>query len=265
MSARCLASLTVALLLVGGCEVRGELGPPAAAPPPPPYVQGQAPASATIEAGCSFNATQLPPGAVGTVYQVSCPAGCEGAGGLWGTDVYTGDSSICRAGIHAGAITPAGGVVTVRTQAGQPAYRGSARNGTTSGDYGAWGASYSVLTTGAPAAPAPPASGARASGPTIEAGCSYNAGQIQDAIGSTHLVSCPPGCGGNGGLWGTDEYTSDSTICKAAIHAGLLTNDGGVVAVTLDPGRPAYRGSVRNGIQSWDYGAYGKGYHLQRP
>jgi hypothetical protein len=35
--------------------------------------------------------------------------------------------------------------------------------------------------------------------------------------------------------------------------------------VILEPGRPAYRGTLRNGIQSSDYGAYGKSYRLERP
>ena len=101
------------------------------------------------------------------------------------------------------------------------------------------------------------------SAPVIEAGCSYNATQIQDAIGSSHLVSCPPGCSNGGGLWGTDVYTGDSGICRAAIHAGLITEGGGTVKVTLDPGRPAYRGSVRNGQRSSDYGNYPKSFHLE--
>jgi hypothetical protein len=222
--------------------------------------------------GCSFNATQLPPGPVGTVYRVVCPSDCEANGGLWGTDIYTADSVICRAGIHAGAISAGGGVVTVQTQPGRLAYRGSARNGVASSDYGNYGSSYAVVLAGGPAAAGspvaaapPPPSGLRPAGPVIEAGCSYNAAQIQDPIGSTHLVSCPPGCGASGGLWGTDVYTADSGICRAAIHAGILTDNGGTVAVTLDSGRPAYRGSVRNGIQSSDYGAWGKSFQLRRP
>jgi hypothetical protein len=160
-----------------------------------------------IQAGCSFNATQLPAGPVGTIYRVSCPSGCETTGGLWGTDVYTADSSICRAGIHAGAIPAGGGVVEVQTQPGRPAYRGSPRNGTVSGDWGAFGASYAVLMAGGPVnapAPAPPSppSGSRPAGTAIEAGCSYNGTQIEEAIGTTHVVSCPPGCATSGGVWG---------------------------------------------------------------
>jgi LCCL domain len=215
-----------------------------------------------IQAGCSYNATQLPADSLGTSYQIACPSGCESSGGLWGTDIYTADSAICRAGIHAGAIAPGGGVVTVQTQPGRPAYRGSARNGIQSSDYGSYGKSYAVVNAGS-------AVQARTSAPAgpqvIEAGCSYNATQIEDAPGTAHVVSCPAGCAGSGGLWGTDVYTADSGICKAAVHAGLLTDRGGTVAVILDAGRPAYRGSSRNGITSSDYGSYAKSFRLQRP
>jgi hypothetical protein len=257
---------------------------------------------------------------VGAVFQVACPPGCEATGGLWGTDIYTADSAICRAGIHAGVISQAGGVLSVALAPGQPAYRGSTRNGTMSNDYGSYGKSYTLMPGGTPPTqsppqgppgyppyqppqampppgypqqppppgypqpgpqgyppagypspppgyppPAAPGGYAQGGGPVIEAGCSYNGTQIQDQIGARSIVSCPPGCATVGGLWGTDIYTADSGICRAAIHAGLISPGGGNVAVILEPGRPAYRGTVRNGIQSNDYGAYAKSYRLERP
>lgn len=62
---------------------------------------------------------------------------------VWGTDVYTDDSSICTAAVHAGKITrAAGGTVTIEITPGQEAYIGSARNGVTSSNYGSWGGSF---------------------------------------------------------------------------------------------------------------------------
>jgi hypothetical protein len=290
--------------------------PAESAPPISPYPQGQYPqqtggpgmmAGGPIEAGCSYNGTQLP-GDVGASFQIACPPGCEATGGLWGTDVYTADSAICRAGIHAGVISPGGGVMSVQLEPGRPAYRGSMRNGIASNDYGSYGKSYVVVAGGAPAPgpqgppgyapyqppqasaagyppgyppappqgppgngqpqgypPPPPGYGPQSGGQVIEAGCSYNATQIEDQLGTRHVVACPPGCANTGGLWGTDVYTADSGICRAASHAGFIGPQGGVVAVILEPGRPAYRGMVRNGIQSNDYGAYGKSFRLERP
>jgi len=290
------------IAFVAACVIPAESAPPMY--PQGQYPQGQAGpgmmSGGPIEAGCSYNGTQLP-GDVGATFQVACPPGCEATGGLWGTDVYTADSGICRAGIHAGVISPAGGLMTVQLESGRPAYRGSMRNGISSSDYGNYGKSYVVIAGGAPPPPPagppgyapyqppqaappagyappppppaygqpqgyPPAPGYGGAGPqVIEAGCSYNAGQIQDQLGTRHVVACPAGCASTGGLWGTDLYTADSGICRAAIHAGLIGPNGGTVAVILEPGRPAYRGSTRNGIQSADYGAYGKSYRLERP
>ncbi len=219
-----------------------------------------------IEAGCSYNATQLPPSSDGAVFQVACPAGCEATGGLWGTDVYTADSAICKAGIHAGAISPGGGVVSVQLQPGRPAYRGSPRYGIQSNDYGAYNRSYAVMTNAAPGgAPATVAAAAPAAPQMIEAGCSFNSTQIVGAPGTYAVVSCPAGCAQTGGLWGTDVYTGDSAICKAAVHAGVISDAGGPVGVVLDPGRPAYRGTARHGVTSNDYGPYGSSFRVQRP
>lgn len=57
-------------------------------------------------------------------------------------------------------------------------------------------------------------------------------------------VQCPAGCAAaSRDVWGTGVYTADSPVCKAAIHAGLITNtSGGVVTVYWDSGRELYAG-----------------------
>jgi hypothetical protein len=136
----------------------------------------------------------------------------------------------------------------------------------------------------APAAAPPPAASAPAAAPSaaataaeeapprleqsdelIEAGCSFNAGQILGEVGSRHLVSCPRFCEDEGGLWGTDVYTADSWVCRAAIHAGYLTRDGGMIVVIIEPGRRSYAASTRNGVTSKDFGPYDRSYRLERP
>jgi len=250
----------VAMLALGamtGCTVRMASLPGVASSAPPP---AEAVASGgPIEAGCSFNATQIKR-EMGEAVQVVCPANCDGSGATWGTDVYTADSAICRAAIHAGAAPVTGGLVTVRLEPGRPAYRGSSRHGVASSDYGSYGSSYRF--EGVIAQPAPVAAEVPR---IIEAGCSFNATQIKGEVGSAHRIACPAGCGQSGATWGTDSYTGDSAICRAAIHAGLVSDQaGGEVTVILETGRPAYRGSSRHGISSSDYGAYGSSYRLQR-
>lgn len=61
---------------------------------------------------------------------------------------------------------------------------------------------------------------------------------------------------GWGPVWGTDIYTDDSSLCAAAVHAGVATEFGGPVIVHMAPGCSAYRGSSRNGIDSDDYDAW---------
>lgn len=66
-------------------------------------------------------------------------------GSAWGTDVYTGDSSLALAAVHAGAVKP-GETAVVRVTVMPPLnhYQGSARNGVTSHDYGRYGTAYRV-------------------------------------------------------------------------------------------------------------------------
>ncbi|CAH1263510.1 CSMD3 [Branchiostoma lanceolatum] len=79
----------------------------------------------------------------GQTFTVSCPVGCSGCTGcVWGSGVYTVDSSICFAAIHDGRITSAGGQVTVHRWPGQSSYHGSWQNGIQSRDYGHWGSSF---------------------------------------------------------------------------------------------------------------------------
>jgi hypothetical protein len=62
---------------------------------------------------------------------------------VWGTDIYTADSSVCTAAVHAGKITLAqGGVVTFQMRPGQAEYVGSTRNGITSEDWDEWDGSF---------------------------------------------------------------------------------------------------------------------------
>ena len=67
---------------------------------------------------------------------------------------------------------------------------------------------------------------------------------------------CPPD-GEAARVWGTDVYTDDSSLCTAAVHAGLITvDDGGAILVELAPGEESYEGSTANGITTESYGPW---------
>ncbi len=41
---------------------------------------------------------------------------------------------------------------------------------------------------------------------------------------------------GGGPVWGSGPYTADSNICSAALHAGMIGPEGGVVLVARTEG-----------------------------
>lgn len=67
-------------------------------------------------------------------------------GPVWGSDVYTDDSSIGAAAVHAGLLRPGEtGTVMVTVQDGYPSYSASSRNGIDSSTYGEWGRSFTMI------------------------------------------------------------------------------------------------------------------------
>lgn len=93
--------------------------------------------------------TQADPhrGANGTRLTLACPSGGVLSDRVWGTDLYTDDSSVCTAAVHAGLITSAkGGTVTIEIRPGAAAYTGSTRHGAISEDYGQWLGSFAFVT-----------------------------------------------------------------------------------------------------------------------
>ena len=78
-----------------------------------------------------------------------------------------------------------------------------------------------------------------------------------DSIQNTKVkVVCPSGCRrfNQNKVWGKGVYKDDSSICRAAIHQGLITDDeGGRVELELASGSNNYLGTFENGIQADNY------------
>ncbi|CAH1246490.1 ADAMTS16 [Branchiostoma lanceolatum] len=89
--------------------------------------------------------------------------------------------------------------------------------------------------------------------------CSTSADSSQFNSQETFTVSCPAGCSGNSNdkVWGTYIYTDDSSICRAAIHDGRITDAGGQVTVYKWPGQDSYLDTDQNGVKSKSYGSWG--------
>lgn len=90
--------------------------------------------------------TKLPSNPEVVRLSCTCPtASGQPAAGVWGTMLYTADSTLCAAALHAGAIDRSGGTVTVVTAPGLDAYQGSVRNGVASGGASQWHSSFRFL------------------------------------------------------------------------------------------------------------------------
>lgn len=196
-------------------------------------------ASAQTPIAWSANATAYR-GQIGARLIFVCPPGGS-ASSIWGTDTYTDDSSICTAAVHAGAVAWDGGVVTVLIQPGADRYAASTRNGVTSQRYPAWTGSFTFVNVG---------------GSTSErAAWRRNAAMFVGQTGPI-AMTCPSG-GSPEPVWGTDYYTSDSSVCTAAVHAGVIDIvRGGAVTFYMFGGLGSYPGSSRNGLTTSSWGSY---------
>ncbi|GAB5445683.1 LCCL domain-containing protein [Gymnodinialimonas sp.] len=80
--------------------------------------------------------------------------------------------------------------------------------------------------------------------------------------GVSGQVECAPN-GSFATVWGTGTYTSDSSICTAAVHYGWIAHaEGGVVSFRQVPGMASYAGSTQNGVTSSDYGSWDSSFQI---
>jgi hypothetical protein len=76
--------------------------------------------------------------------------------------------------------------------------------------------------------------------------------KLQANIGKTYVFRVTGSM--TGSLWGTDVYTSDSSLEAAAVHAGVLRpGQTGVVKVTFVAPPATFTGSTRHGVTSSAY------------
>jgi LCCL domain len=198
-------------------------------------------------------------GQIGATVVYDCPAGGPPAK-VWGDLVYTDDSSVCTAAVHAGAITvDQGGAVTIRIRPGQAGYVGTERNGIRSKPWDRWAGSFEIV--GSP--------------PLVGREC------LQDVAADDVWQMAPCAYRGNDGLevayacpssrvlvtvWGDRVYTDDSSVCTAAVHASALSQArGGTVRITIAPGRSSYAASSRNGVTTQPWEEWGGSFEILMP
>lgn len=69
----------------------------------------------------------------------------------------------------------------------------------------------------------------------------------------------------SGSCYGTDVYTTDTSLAMAAVHTGSLkTGETGIVIVTVLPSPASFISSQRNGVTSSMWGVYPAAYSIRR-
>ena len=184
-------------------------------------------------------------GQTGRRLTVVCPANGQ-VGPIWGTDTYTDDSPVCPAAVHAGVITPStGGIVTIAIEPGAGSYAGSTRNGVSSQSFGAWHGGFSFVSSGE----------GRIDWSTTSHG-------LTPEVGRPVTLECPAN-GAITRIFGTDNYTDDSSICTAAVHAGVITTaSGGLVTIDAIGPQATFDASSRNGITSSAFASWPNGFRF---
>uniref|UniRef100_A0A7N6B611 LCCL domain-containing protein n=1 Tax=Anabas testudineus TaxID=64144 RepID=A0A7N6B611_ANATE len=178
-----------------------------------------------------------------TCNRYNCPANClNKKGKVWGTLYYDVQSSICRAAIHFGVIDNNGGTVNVIRMDKTPFFVRSTKNGIESLSKYKPGNPFMVSKV-----------------EEISVDCYTTVAEIcpfKNPSSYCPRVFCPSNCKAEPSYWspvfGNNIYTDSSSICKAAIHAGAVSDGGWVDVLPLDK-KKSYVGVLKNGIQSERY------------
>lgn len=182
---------------------------------------------------------------VGTVLTFEV-TGAQG-GSVWGSDIYTDDSNLAAAAVHAGVLDVGEtGIVSVEILGPQETFAASQRNGVSSGSYGKWEGSYAFVNDYELEVSDAPA----------------NLTGYRGAVGE-QLQFVLTGDADAGPVWGTGTYTDDSSLAAAAVHAGVLEDgETSVVVVEVLPGAVSYDASDANGVSSGPYGNWTGSYRF---
>lgn len=184
--------------------------------------------------------------------QFVIPATGTISGNVYGTGIYTCDSMIGAAAVHAGVLRDGEtGSVRVTILAGLEKYDASAKNGVTSLTWDYWANSMRIDGLASSPAPASPTTDfEKMGGDCTKVGAQF----VVEATGTT-----------TGIVYGTDTFTCDSIIGAAALHAGALTDgEKAKVRVTVLSGLDHYDPSTSNGVASMSWGTYSASIKIER-
>jgi outer membrane protein OmpA-like peptidoglycan-associated protein len=177
-----------------------------------------------------------------------CSADAAGQGNLRGANPYYYQSALCRAGVHAGAITADGGQILVEPAA-QPFFPAVTRNGVESDSWGQ-GMGFRIGKAGS-----------GQSGTTFDAAgggeltldvCPRDYGGFPESAPSL-MCDCSAAAVKEGNVRGANPYYYQSSLCRAALHAGAAGAEGGKIVVK--PEKAAFFPAVaKNGVEADSWG-----------
>ncbi|XP_069477326.1 cysteine-rich secretory protein LCCL domain-containing 1 [Ambystoma mexicanum] len=176
-----------------------------------------------------------------TCNRYECPAGClDSKAKVIGSVHFEMQSSICRAAIHHGILDNDGGWVDVTRQGRTNYFIKSFRNGIQSiGKYHSAN-SFTVSRVSVQAVTCET---------TVEQLCPF-----QKPASHCPRVYCPRNCMQANPHYarviGSRIYSDISSICRAAVHAGVVRNNGGYIDIMPVDKRKHYTGSFQNGVLS---------------
>jgi hypothetical protein len=178
------------------------------------------------------------------------------SGRAWGTDVYTSDSTVAFAAVHAGLVAD-GRVAEVQAVCSGPqiAFAGTARNGLSTMSWGPFSASFTLQ------AAAPVTSPAVCTGRCVNTLCAVDGQVIHVTVtGESNAADS------SRSVWGGADgiYTDDSWLPAAVVHAGLVSvGQTAHIVATCRGSQTAFTGSTANGVFTASYGLWVRSVSLE--
>ncbi|XP_037642409.1 cysteine-rich secretory protein LCCL domain-containing 1-like [Sebastes umbrosus] len=175
-----------------------------------------------------------------TCNRYECPPGClDTPGKAVGTGYYDMQSSVCGAGLHSGVIDNDGGWLDVTRLGRKQQFTKSYKNGIQSIGKNRSANSFKVESVPVKAVTCDT---------TVALFCPF-----KKPVRHCPRLYCPRNClrDSRARVIGTKYYSDKSSICRAAVHAGVIQNEsGGYLDVMPVDKRKQYSGSYQNGITS---------------
>ena len=158
--------------------------------------------------------------------------GCKSSGDVWGSNPYTCDTDLCRAGIHANQVDENGGLYIVAYGGPYNNFVPSQKNGILSNVWESQDIHFVV---------------------TSISSYEFNVSKLHFDKCGLYIGVCigkNNGCSQNGVVFGSNPYSHESNACCSALHSSVINENGGTFAIHMGGQVNRFIGSTSNGITS---------------